>query len=249
MKSNWIVVPLIIIGFQRSLAQLPPESSTPFSTCNTWAIDITDDRTGKKTGEVFSMKDDYQSKLRAAEKTENSDKSLCKYFGQKDASCHSVLSKPYCTDHPKSAKKGINPSKSLQPPAQSTDKKNDMNVVIAALFSRMRPGQSGHCARAVANALAAAGSKFPGGAMPDAYQIGWFLEQAGFHALPAASYAPSAWQRGDIIVFQPIPGHKVGHVAVYDDQSQSWMSDFRQNNFNVDKNGGYNVGLYTIYRK
>lgn len=93
-------VAIMLVGIARNaLPQASVGLATQFSTCNTWAIDITDNRTGKKTGEVFSMKDDYASKLRAAEKTEKTDQSLCKYFGQKDDSCHSVLSKPYCIDH------------------------------------------------------------------------------------------------------------------------------------------------------
>ena len=79
---GWMLILLSNIPC-RALAQLPQSLGTgaAFSTCKSWAIDITDGRTGKPTGEVFSMKDDYQSKLRAAEKTENSD-NVAKFYNR-----------------------------------------------------------------------------------------------------------------------------------------------------------------------
>ncbi len=173
---------------------------------------------------------------------------LCNYFHDADdCNWKPPASKPKCANTLTGNLKAPGGKRPIEPPAFSTEKQNDMNVVIGALFSNMKPGKSGFCARAVNDALAAAGTRLP--MRPHAYQMGWFLEQAGFHALPPASYIPSEFRRGDIIVFQPIPGHQWGHIAVYDDQSQSWMSDFRQNGFDAAKHGGYNVGLYTIYRK
>jgi hypothetical protein len=139
----------------------------------------------------------------------------------------------------------------------STSKKNDMDLVIGALFSKMKPGSTGYCARAINDALRAAGTEIPvvyknengKWSRPDASRLGWFLERAGFHQLPAASYAPEAFRGGDIVVFQPIAGHPHGHVAVYNEVLGQWMSDFLQKSFNVDRHGGYNTGLYSIYRK
>src|ERR1700733_1432543 len=188
-------------------------------------------------------------------------KMLCNYFRDaEDCNWTPPTPKPRCTAGSPSKLKHQRVQAPVEALPLSTDGKNDMSLVISALFSKMKPGQSGYCARAVNDALAAAGTKIP--VRPHAYQMGWFLEQAGFHTLPPGSYTPSEFRRGDIIIFQPIApypkddpkhpgdeGHQWGHIAVYDDQSQSWLSDFRQKYFNTDRYGRYNFDLYTIYRK
>jgi hypothetical protein len=186
---------------------------------------------------------------------------LCNYFHDADdCNWKPPAPLPACTQSTANKAKAPLTTHPVQPTALATQKKNDMDVVIKALFSNIKPKSGKQCAHAVTNALAAAGTKLP--ARWDAYQLGWLLEQAGFHTLPPASYTVAEFRRGDIIIFQPIApypqddrkhpgdeGHPWGHVAVYDDQSQSWLSDFRQNYFNTDKYGRYNFDLYTIYRK
>jgi hypothetical protein len=93
-----------VVLVPNALAQSSPDTPTPFATCKSWGIDITDKRTGKGAGMVFSMKDDYQSIMKAAASTEKQNKFLCHGLGPQDQTCFLVLEKPRCLDHRKQAK-------------------------------------------------------------------------------------------------------------------------------------------------
>ena len=119
--------------------------------------------------------------------------------------------------------------------------KNDR--VIDALLRRVKPGSQGACSKYVTDALREAGIKVT--KVPSAYQLGFFLEQAGYRELPPGSYTERAFRRGDIVVFQPAGTHVHGHVAVYD--GQSWLSDFLQRSLIV--NDVYRTAPYSVYRR
>ena len=254
LKHSWMVTLLGILPLSAVHADTTCDKSNPPICCETWAIEVTDSRTGKSQGSVFSMKDTYEAKVRAREQAVKTDAYLCKGLGPNDSDCFHVYGPPYCRGGASSH--SARGSRNLPPAPVATAKKNDPALIEQALFSRIKPNSTGYCAKAINDALLAAGTRIPVAfknedgqwSRPDAYQLGWFLEQAGFRALPAASYTPDAFRDGDIVVFQPIAGHKHGHVAVYNALSGQWMSDFLQNSFNVDKHGGYNLSEYHVYR-
>lgn len=48
-----------------------------------------------------------------------------------------------------------------------------------------------------------------------------FLPDLGFHEVEQNGYIP---QKGDIVVFDAIKGHKYGHICMYN--GVQWVSDF-----------------------
>ena len=94
-------VAALIVAAQRADAQ---NSATTSYACKTWAADVIDSRTGKKTGAIFSLKDDRASIEQATAHDVQDWKRLCKYFGPRDNDCFSKATAPYCADiasHPK----------------------------------------------------------------------------------------------------------------------------------------------------
>lgn len=94
-------VPAVLLAASLADAQ---DAGTPSYACKTWAADVIDSRTGKKTGSIFAMKDDRASVERATAHSVESWKKLCKYFGPRDSDCFSKATAPYCADiasHPK----------------------------------------------------------------------------------------------------------------------------------------------------
>jgi hypothetical protein len=69
-------------------------------TCKTWRADVIDSRTGKKTGDVLSMKDDRASIEAASARAVRSAASLCRYWGPQTSDCFSKVGTPYCADTP-----------------------------------------------------------------------------------------------------------------------------------------------------
>lgn len=95
-------------------------------------------------------------------------------------------------------------------------------VAANTAAARAHSSSTGYCARYVANALEAAGYKFP--RQPYAYMYAHGpLEQAGFTRIPNNT-PPMA---GDIAVFTPRPGSKAGHIQIFN--GSKWYSDFAQN--------------------
>jgi|GEM_PF-2256996 hypothetical protein len=68
------------------------------------------------------------------------------------------------------------------------------------------------------------------------------LVQAGFSPV---NISPNRAKAGDVVIFQAVPGHRSGHMAIYN--GKNWVSDFNQKSFYVAN--GYTKGKYTIYRK
>jgi hypothetical protein len=132
----------------------------------------------------------------------------------------------------------------------STQAPSTNDQVIAALLKNLKRenAKTGDCAKYVTNALQQAGIHVT--KMPSAYLLGPFLERAGYEQLPPGSYTPSAFRKGDIVVFEPVSGEhstegKHGHVAVYD--GQFWLSDFAQRYFlpRIE----YRTVSYSVYRR
>jgi len=129
-----------------------------------------------------------------------------------------------------------------------------MNTVVAASYAASHAASSstGSCALYVRKALAAGGlTSFNTNHPASAYQYGPYLTGAGFSQVASGTYSPSiegtisGLQAGDVVVFQPVSGHKDGHIAIY--TGSQWVSDYRQSTMSSNPSD-YNGGSYTIYR-
>ena len=54
-------------------------------------------------------------------------------------------------------------------------------------------------------------------------------------------------QKGDVVVFQAIEGHKDGHVAMFD--GKQWISDFKQDSIYAATDYQKVDAPYVIYRR
>lgn len=118
----------------------------------------------------------------------------------------------------------------------------DVDRAIAHLDTHAAAHSQGRCLRAVREALEAGGAS--PGRTASAEDYGPNLERTGFS--PVASSASPAYtpERGDVVVFGAVPGHRHGHIAMYD--GGQWVSDFRQPGFYP--NQSYRGGSWTVYR-
>jgi hypothetical protein len=67
------------------------------------------------------------------------------------------------------------------------------------------------------------------------------LEAHGFKQV----YDTTQLQTGDVMIFQPVPGHKYGHIQVLGDDG-IWYSDFKQPRQLPAR--AYENGSYKVYR-
>jgi len=137
---------------------------------------------------------------------------------------------------------GLTPT--TPPSGSHTNVPANIQAGVNKLDSQALSSSSGQCALYVRQALAAEGyTDFNTNHPADAYQYGPYLTNDGFTAVSnnISGFSPQA---GDVAVFQPVPGHDSGHIAMYD--GSQWVSDFTQKSFFVAP--GYQSGSYTIYR-
>ena len=84
------------------------------------------------------------------------------------------------------------------------------------------PDGHGECAKHLREALDAAGIDTRGHPVRPK-DWGPMLARVGFAAMTPHGYQP---RRGDIVVFQPVPGAPDGHIQAY--TGSRWISDFVQ---------------------
>lgn len=123
----------------------------------------------------------------------------------------------------------------------------NVNRAITKLKQDAHTEPTKYCARAVMNAIEAGFGFKP----QDVSRVGsahllndekGYLEKLGFVQLliETENYVP---QKGDIIVFDPVDGHKHGHTAMFD--GKVWISDFIQRDqyggsaYRKNRNKGY----------
>jgi hypothetical protein len=100
---------------------------------------------------------------------------------------------------------------------------------------------TGHCARAVREALAAGGIDVRA---PHARNLGTPLAANGFERVPASGYSPRV---GDVVVIQPYSGGSPsGHAAIYN--GQNWVSEFVQRDFWGGPGYRTNTPAHEFYR-
>jgi len=81
----------------------------------------------------------------------------------------------------------------------------------------------------------------------DAKDYGPFLQQHGYHSVPGATYTGEE-QMGDIVVFQPAPGHSAaGHIEMWD--GSRWVSDTKQRGLFPYGDVSESLQHFTIYRR
>lgn len=97
----------------------------------------------------------------------------------------------------------------------------DKKAAVTYLGEHARSASHGRCAEYVRKAVEAGGLRL--NRRTSAKDYGDSLVAAGFTAQEV-----SILNAGDIVVIQPITGHRHGHVAMYD--GTKWVSDFKQNN-------------------
>ncbi|MCH5145696.1 C40 family peptidase [Desulfovibrio sp. UIB00] len=122
----------------------------------------------------------------------------------------------------------------------------DLDAAIARLHSQVLPGSDSRCGEFVHKAIDAGGiilntSYNPHGVSASGY--GPILRHAGFRTVTPGEKL----QKGDVVVFQAIKGHKDGHVAMFD--GKQWISDFKQDSIYAATDYQKVDAPYVIYRR
>lgn len=128
------------------------------------------------------------------------------------------------------------------PAAPAGGRAVDVDRSVAHLSTHARTRSQGRCLRSVREAIEAGGAN-PGRTL-SAKDYGPNLERAGFRSVAANGTPGYAPERGDVAVFGAVPGHRHGHIAMYD--GGQWVSDYRQQGFYA--NQAYRGGQWTVYR-
>ena len=97
----------------------------------------------------------------------------------------------------------------------------DKKAAVTYLGEHARSASHGRCAEYVRKAVEAGGLRLH--RRTSAKDYGDSLVAAGFTAQEV-----TILNAGDIVVIQPITGHRHGHVAMYN--GTKWVSDFKQSN-------------------
>lgn len=116
----------------------------------------------------------------------------------------------------------------------------DKKVAVAHLSTHARSASHGKCAEYVRKAVEAGGVRLQ--RHTSAKDYGGSLIAAGFVAQDV-----SILTAGDVVVIQPVTGHRHGHVAMYD--GTRWISDFKQpNGFYPGESYRKSKPSFVIYR-
>ncbi len=114
----------------------------------------------------------------------------------------------------------------------------DITAAVSHINANAEPRSIGYCAKYVRQAMEAGGLS-TAGRPGSAKGYVTFLPSIGFTEISTSSYLP-----GDIVVFDAVPGHVHGHIAMW--TGSQWVSDFKQRSIIVSS--GYRNGTYHIYR-
>lgn len=137
-------------------------------------------------------------------------------------------------------------AKAVSPGVNATGRAIDVQKALAHLDAHAGKKSSGRCARFVNDAIVAGGAR--GYGRGHAWQTGGSMAAAGFSQVAsqeeyrAGAYQPQA---GDTVVFDRVPGHEWGHVAMY--TGTQWVSDYKQGNTPFAAKA-YQQGTFRFYR-
>ena len=138
----------------------------------------------------------------------------------------------------------VPPSRDRTPRADGRAMDVERAVAYANEATGGRTHGTGWCGRYVVNAINAAGGHVN---FADARNLGPNLLGGGFRDVggraeyDGGSYHP---ERGDVVVFDRVPGHKNGHTAIWN--GSRWVSDFDQADLIV--NDAYRGGNFRVFR-
>lgn len=121
---------------------------------------------------------------------------------------------------------------------------NDYNndAAVEYLLEHAEPHSKNSCALYVRHAISVGGCP-TFGQPPSACDYDLFLPDLGFNEAPQDGYVP---QKGDIVVFSAIKGHKHGHICMYD--GKQWVSDFKQRSM-YSASAYRSQGTHTYWRR
>ena len=114
----------------------------------------------------------------------------------------------------------------------------DISSAVSHLNANAEPRSIGYCAKYVRQAMEAGGMSTAGRPGSAKGYIS-YLPSKGFTEISTSSYLP-----GDIVVFDQVPGHQHGHIAMWN--GSQWVSDFKQRSIIVAS--GYANATPRIYR-
>lgn len=125
----------------------------------------------------------------------------------------------------------------------------DVDAAAAYLDKNAKPKFTGWCARYVQNAIRNSGIKsLPGS---NAKDFGSDLQKYGFQDAGGGTVTGDSNsdfpnpQKGDVVVFDAVTGHKNGHTAMWD--GKQWVSDAKQTTM-ASVPAHYKGGKFRVYR-
>lgn len=123
----------------------------------------------------------------------------------------------------------------------------DTNKFATHLSANAGKHSQASCAKFVRRALEAGGADTKGHPV-SAKLYGPILTRNGFHAITVDSTDSFAFQKGDIVVMEPVThGNQAGHIAGFD--GANWVSDFSQRGFWPGAAYEQERPSYVVYRR
>lgn len=120
----------------------------------------------------------------------------------------------------------------------------DANAAANHLRSHAQARSQGRCAAYTREAVEAGGGGVKLKRAGSAKDYGPSLVGSGFIAM---DFTPiGGYQKGDVAVIQPIPGHPHGHMQMFD--GSKWISDFVQRDFWPGPSYRSKRPAFTVYR-
>lgn len=116
------------------------------------------------------------------------------------------------------------------------------DAAVEYLVEHAKSHSKNSCALYVRHAISTGGCP-TFGQPPSACDYDLFLPDLGFNEAPQDGYVP---QKGDIVVFSAIKGHKHGHICMYD--GKQWVSDFKQRSM-YSASAYRSQGTHTYWRR
>lgn len=109
----------------------------------------------------------------------------------------------------------------IKKPTMNPNSKYNIEKAVNYINANVEPTSISQCAKYVRRAIVAGGLSTAGNPT-SAKDYDWFLPKLGF-----TEVIGDVPMYGDIVVIQSIPGHKHGHICMWN--GSQWVSDFKQN--------------------
>ena len=152
---------------------------------------------------------------------------------------------------PASKQFGIPEVTEVDPDARTLDVQKAVNYALAHAHA----SSTGKCATYVKNALAAGGIPYVSCNASDCKQEAFIRDDCYklYDSKPGeygvrGNGMNDKMERGDIVIIDSFNSHKYGHIAIW--TGKNWVSDFKQNNCDIYKDGkqAWDAGKFHFYR-